>query len=783
MVIFATLVGVALLTSGLIGIYFVYQQNKAAEVLLQQEKAMAAASKIKQFVEEIEHQIGWTTHYPWDTSPVALNQQHLDYLRLLRQVPAITEISQLDPSGMEQLRVSRLAVDVVGSQADLSREPEFLKARTGKTYFSPVDFLAESAYPYMTVAMVGRGQPAGVTVAQVNLKFIWEVVSQIKIGKVGHAYVVDASGQLIAHPDISLILRRTDLSSLPQVRAALAASSEPAIQRRPQVAIERGLRGNRVLTTYQPIDPLGWTVFLEQPLNEAFVPLYNSILRTTILVVIGLGLAFLTSLVLAHRMVAPILALRSSAARIGAGALGQTIDIRTGDELEALGDEFNRMSTRLRESYASLEQKVEQRTQELTSTNENLKNEIAQRERAQAELLEARDIAIEASRAKSGFLANMSHEIRTPLNAIIGMAELLSETPLNSEQLGYLRVFQHAGDTLLNTINDILDLSKLEAGQVTLELAEFDIRELVENTVEVLGVGAHDKGLALNCHFAPDVPTMLLGDPARLGPVITNLVGNAIKFTEKGEVSVHVENDPEANAPGALRLRVCDTGIGIPPDKLNVIFESFAQADSSTTREYGGTGLGLTISRGLIGLMGGRIWVESTPGKGSTFHFTTRFEVPDQSNARGLNRGSAQKLPSVASSTTSKSRALRILLVDDSTDNRMLIQAYLRDTPHQITIAENGEIAMQKFVAGNYDLVLMDMQMPVMDGYNATKAIRTWESIHGVSPTAIIALTAYALKEEVQKSLDVGCTAHISKPIKKVQLLEAIYEQINGVKA
>jgi signal transduction histidine kinase len=435
------------------------------------------------------------------------------------------------------------------------------------------------------------------------------------------------------------------------------------------------------------------------------------------------------------------------------------------------------------EASTSLEQKVEQRTQELVSTNEDLKKEIAERQRAEAEVLETRDIALKASHAKSDFLASMSHEIRTPLNAIIGMAELLSETQLNSEQQGYLRVFRTAGDTLLNTINSILDLSKLEAGQVILEGVEFDLRELVENTVEVLGMRAHEKGLELNCHVAPDVPTALVGDPVRLGPVITNLLGNAIKFTEKGEVVLYVENDPEANVPGALRFRVCDTGIGIPPDKLDVIFENFVQADSSITREFGGSGLGLTISRRLVELMGGRIWVESTLGEGSTFHFTVRFEAPDQANARGINRGSAQELPSVASFTTSNGRALRILLVEDSEDNRMLIQAYLRNTPHQITVAENGEIARRKFVAGNYDLVLMDMQMPVMDGYSATKAIRKWQSEQGVSPTAIIALTAYALKEEVQKSLDAGCTAHITKPIKKAQLFDAIYEQIEMVTA
>jgi signal transduction histidine kinase/ActR/RegA family two-component response regulator len=787
--IFVVLVSSALLLSGVVEFFVGYHDQRNALVELERERAAAAALTIEQFIDGIVRQIEGAAKNPQPASAAGLELRRRYYLGLLRHVPAVTDISYLDGTGQEQLRLSRISVDVVKGQSGSSRQPPSSGAESEVVYFSPVYFRNESE-PYMTIAVREQGPDAGVVVSEVNLKFIWEVISQIKVGKTGYVYVVDARGILVAHPDISLVLKKTDLSSLAQVQMALETSPALAKLQQAEVRVARevvnprdDMKERRVLTTHQPIALLGWRVIVEQPLEEAFAPLYSSIWRTGLFLLAGLGLAVVASLFLARRMVTPIQALQAGAARIGAGELDQRIDVDTGDELETLADEFNRMASRLRESYASLEQKVEQRTQELVSTNEDLKKEIAERERAEAELLETRDIALEASRTKSDFLANMSHEIRTPLNAIIGMAELLSETQLNPEQLEYVRVFGTAGDRLLNTINDILDLSKLEAGQVILEGVEFDLRELVENTVEVLGVGAHEKGLKLNCHFAPDVPTALVGDPGRLGPVITNLLGNAIKFTEKGEVAVHVENDPEANSPGALRFRVCDTGIGIPPDKLDVVFESFVQADSSTTREYGGSGLGLTISRRLIELMGGRIWVESTLGKGSIFHFTARFEMPDQSNTRGLNRGSAQELPSVASSATSEARALRILLVEDSKDNRMLIQAYLRATPHQITVAENGEIAVRKFVAGNYDLVLMDMQMPVMDGYAATKAIRKWESKQGVNPTAIIALTAYALKEEVQKSLDAGCTAHISKPIKKAQLFEGIYEQINGVTA
>ncbi|HSB72502.1 MAG TPA: GAF domain-containing protein [Candidatus Methylomirabilis sp.] len=377
-VVLVFLVSGALVTSGAIEIYFSFQENKTALVSVQREKAAAAASRIEQFIREVENQIGWTTHPSFAPQGAALDQRRFDYLRLLRQAPSITEISYLDASGREQLRVSRLAMDVVGSQADLSQERRFVEAKSGKVYFSPVYFRKESE-PYITIAMAERGQHAGVTVADVNLKFIWEVVSQIRIGKAGHAYVVDSRGYLIAHPDISLVLQKTVLSSLPQVRDTLA-SPPRAGDVRDEATIARNLQGRQVLTAHAAIGPLGWSVFMEQPLDEAFAPLYASILRTAMLLLVGLGMSVLASVFLARRMVTPIQALQAGAARIGAGALDQRITVRTGDELEVLAERFNRMATQLQESYANLEHKVEERTREVsealeqqTATSEVLK--------------------------------------------------------------------------------------------------------------------------------------------------------------------------------------------------------------------------------------------------------------------------------------------------------------------------------------------------------------------------------------------------------------------------
>jgi signal transduction histidine kinase len=357
--LFLSVVCIALLTSGLSEIWFAYQEHKASLIRIQREQAEAAAAKIGQFIKEIDSQIGWTTQLPWSAG--TLEQRRFDGLRLLRQVPAITELAQLDATGHEQLHVSRLAMDVLGSQTDFSQEPKFLDALAHKVYYGPVYFRRESE-PYMTVALAGTRRDAGVSLAEVNLKLIWDVVSQIKVGAHGQAYVVDAEGRLIAHPDISLVLRNTDLSRMAQVQAARARGA--GVPPDP-VQVAPDLQGRRVLTAYAPVEPLGWLVFVELPVDEAYAPLYAAIERSGALLGAALIFAFLAGMLLARRMIGPIQALRAGAARIGGGDLSQRISINTGDELEALADQFNDMAGRLQESYADLERKVEIRTHEL----------------------------------------------------------------------------------------------------------------------------------------------------------------------------------------------------------------------------------------------------------------------------------------------------------------------------------------------------------------------------------------------------------------------------------
>jgi signal transduction histidine kinase/DNA-binding response OmpR family regulator len=370
-VVLLLLVGGVLALSSLTELYFTYREAMHALAQIQHEKAVTAATRIEQFVTEVERQLRGTVLTAF-TDPVAARaQREEDYLRLLRNVPAITDIRHVNVAGREELRISRVDLDAIDSQVSLAKEEFFTAPMSGKTYFSPVHFRNESE-PYITIALADGGAHSQVTAAEVNLTHIWDVVSGIRIGKAGYAYAVDARGLLVAHPDISAVLQKRDLSSLPQVRSARnGAPGDPG-----GAAIIRGLSGNRVITSHAPVAPLGWLVFVEQPVGEVLAPLYWTLIRSGALFLLGLLLSVAASVVLARRMVAPIRTLQAGAARIGAGDLGHRLQVKTGDELEALGDELNRTAAQLQESYATLEHKVEARTAELAQANAGLSKSL-----------------------------------------------------------------------------------------------------------------------------------------------------------------------------------------------------------------------------------------------------------------------------------------------------------------------------------------------------------------------------------------------------------------------
>jgi signal transduction histidine kinase len=758
-VLFVGLVTGVLLINAALDLYFVYQDNRRASIEVQKEKAEAAAQKIESFVREIEHQLGWVTQTQWAALPV--EQRHLDYVRLLRQVPAITELMQIDPQGHEQLRVSRLSMDMMASNIDRSTEPAFVEAMANRVYFGPVYF-RKGSEPYLTMAVTHSGR-SGVTIAEINLKLIWDVVSQLRIGRDGYAYVVDRLGRLVGHPDISLVLRGTDMSRLAQVEAALTPGGQDA-----GTVDARNRVGVSVLSAHAAIPALGWLVFVEVPTLEAQQPVINTGLRALALLVLGLLIAGGAGALMARRLVVPIRALQQGAERIGGGELHHRLAIRTGDELEALAEQFNRSAAALEESYAGLEQKVEERTAELresldqqTATADVLRvisrsptdvqpvlravtaaarrfcgatdALIVLRDKAdsviaahdgsltasvgrrrpvsrdnltgramldgltihvpdsavldpkeyadavamarehkwraavavpmlregvaagtlmlrktqpgaftsrQIELLETfaaqAVIAIEnvrlfteiqekshqlevASQHKSQFLANMSHELRTPLNAILGYTEMMTDGlygDVPEKAQGVLERVQSNGRHLLGLINDVLDLSKIEAGQLVLAIEEYSVADMAATVLSATESLARAKNLKLGSAVAPDLPTGS-GDARRLTQVLLNLVGNAIKFTDQGGVEIRA-----ARAGDRFEIAVVDTGPGIAPADQARIFDEFQQVDSTSTRRKGGTGLGLSISRHIVELHGGRITVDSEVGKGSTFRIS-----------------------------------------------------------------------------------------------------------------------------------------------------------------
>ena len=605
-VISVLLIAGGLITSGLLEIYFRYHESREHLALLERQTATVAAVKIERFIRDVETAMKAASKGPSIAQGRLSSNYKSELKRLLFLTPAITEAVAIDRDGVKQAQISRFRGVAHGAARGLSASPAFQQARQGIFYLGPVYFVRQSE-PHMTIALpieYSKRNIIGVLQAEVNLKYVLEVVSNIKPGTAGYAYAVTRSGDLIAHPDISLVLQRRNMAQLDQVKEAFQPISGAP---KPQAVAAHDLQGKQVISSYALVPGLDWAVFIERPVDDAYEPLYASILRTSSLLLVGLGVALLATLLVSRRVILPLETLRHGVERIRKGDLTTRLNLKTGDEIEILADEFNDMATHLREAYSGLELKVAERTRELTNANEKL---------------------VAASQLKSQFLANVNHELRTPVSAIMGYGELVlsdTESHFSAVQKANLQDLLKNAERLLKLIDSLLDIAMIEAGKLELRIDAVELEEVIRGVTATIEAGLDKNHVRLVRNVALNLP-VLKTDRDKFKQILLNLMDNAAKFTERGEIRISA-----LHQCGVLKLEVADTGIGISKEDLNLVFEEFRRGESSRMKKYRGTGLGLAIVKRLVGLLGGTIAVSSKLGEGSTFTVTLPMDYKESS--------------------------------------------------------------------------------------------------------------------------------------------------------
>jgi len=571
--LFVLVVAAALLPNGIFEILFYSRDHKAALIEIQQAQAIAAAAKISEFIKEIQNQLGWTTQLPWSSG--STEQHRVDALRLLRQVPAVAELTLVDPTGHERVHVSRLTMDVVDSGLDLSNDPKFTEAVARKVYYGPVYFQRESE-PYMTLAIAGTRKNTGISIAEVNLKLIWDVVSQITVGKHGRAYVTDAHGRLIAHPDISAVLRNSDMSTLPQVRAAQESYSKSDVPDKASI-----IENREHLIASAPIQPLGWTMFVELPIDEAYAPLYAALWRLALVILAASLFAAVAGVVLARRMVGPIQALRAGAARIGGGDFSQRISIKTGDELEGLADQFNEMGAQLQDSYADLENKVALRTAELSQSLEALARQHQNDNRNIAWL---RQLA-----------AFLRHEVRHPIARINSSIEIAALTSPRDTQLKlHLDNATLDAQHVWNLVERASQATDAEAFVRQGKPERIDLGRLLSECLEAHRQTSSGIGFQLQALDGVYVEA----DATLVKEAVSNLLGNAASFAHPDSIVVLSLTREGEDA----RIGVLNRGPTIPGD-TDELFSPFRSTRAGPASEH--QGLGLYLVRLIAEYRGG----------------------------------------------------------------------------------------------------------------------------------------------------------------------------------